>query len=51
MGEKVKLIIGEKTHELNVVTGSEGEKSIDITIDTLIGLLNPVFLSRNSTKG
>jgi citrate synthase len=31
MSEKAKLILGDKTFELNVFTGSEGEKAIDIT--------------------
>ena len=31
MSEKAKLILGEKTFELPVFTGTEGEKSIDIT--------------------
>jgi len=31
MTGKVKLIIGEKTYDLPVVTGSEVEKAIDIT--------------------
>jgi citrate synthase len=31
MSEKAKLVLGEKTYELPVVTGSEGEKAIDIT--------------------
>jgi citrate synthase len=31
MSEKAKLILGDKTYELPVFTGSEGEKAIDIT--------------------
>jgi citrate synthase len=31
MSEKAKLILGEKTVELPIFTGSEGEKAIDIT--------------------
>ncbi len=31
MSDKAKLILGEKTVELSVFTGSEGEKAIDIT--------------------
>src|SRR5688500_19040718 len=28
--EKAKLVLGDKTYELNVFTGTEGEKAIDI---------------------
>ncbi|MEW6671648.1 MAG: citrate synthase [Thermodesulfobacteriota bacterium] len=31
MMEKVKLVIEDRTYELNVIVGSEGEKAIDIT--------------------
>ncbi|MDI6796477.1 MAG: citrate synthase [Desulfatibacillaceae bacterium] len=31
MGETAKIILGDKTYELPVITGSEGEKAIDIT--------------------
>src|SRR5690606_1492200 len=31
MSEKAKLVLGDKTVELNVFTGTEGEKAIDIT--------------------
>ncbi len=31
MSEKAKLVLGEKTYELPVFTGTEGEKAIDIT--------------------
>lgn len=31
MSETVKLVIGEETHELPVITGSENEKAIDIS--------------------
>ena len=31
MSDKAKLILGDKTVELPVFTGSEGEKAIDIT--------------------
>ena len=31
MSEKAKLTLGDKTFELAVHTGSEGEKAIDIT--------------------
>ena len=31
MSEKAKLVLGEKTVELPVFTGTEGEKAIDIT--------------------
>jgi citrate synthase len=31
MSDKAKLVLGDKTYELSVFTGSEGEKAIDIT--------------------
>src|SRR5690606_34847719 len=31
MSQKAKLVLGEKTYELPVFTGTEGEKAIDIT--------------------
>src|SRR5690554_3702401 len=31
MSEKAKLVLGENTYELPVITGSENEKAIDIT--------------------
>ena len=31
MSESASLIIGEKTYELPIITGTEGEKAIDIS--------------------
>jgi len=51
MTEKVKLTIADKTYELKVVEGSEGEKAIDITnLRQLTGLitLDPGFANTGS---
>jgi len=51
MTEKVKLVIGDKTYELKVVEGSEGEKAIDIThLRQMTGMitLDPGFANTGS---
>jgi len=51
MTEKVKLVIGDKTYELNVIEGSEGEKAIDITdLRQMTGMitLDPGFANTGS---
>ena len=51
MTEQIKLIIGDKTYELNVVEGSEGEKAIDITnLRQVTGMitLDPGFANTGS---
>jgi len=51
MTETVKLIIGDRTYELEVITGSEGEKAIDIkNLRQMTGLitLDPGFANTGS---
>ena len=51
MTEKVKLMIGDKTYELAVIEGSEGEKAIDITnLRQMTGMitLDPGFANTGS---
>jgi len=51
MTEKVKLMVGDKTYELEVIEGSEGEKAIDITnLRQMTGLitLDPGFANTGS---
>ena len=51
MTEKVKLVIGDKTYELKVIEGSEGEKAIDITnLRQMTGMitLDPGFANTGS---
>jgi len=51
MTEQVKLVIGDKTYELKVIKGSEGEKAIDITnLRQMTGMitLDPGFANTGS---
>ena len=52
MTEKAKLIVGDKTYDLNIIVGSEGERGLDISTlrrDSGLVTLDPAYVNTGST--